>query len=810
MAYPHSLLMSFGAPLQAVGASVQKALAFMHEQATVRTLYKMSTLEPTNPNVNRYSSGTWTGTFTDPVNPSPPVPYTPVLILEPVNFPMDPAKQVDFRGTVDWPFLSMDGFAGFNGTAGTEWPNGGTRIGSFFIIGSVGGVTQFRCKVAPNGYWLQNLPPGFPAGDWEFQLATYATEADFTADANRILIGLPWKESERPGDIRQYYGFDYVMPQQMFVAVGINKTPPNVVITGTVENWAAQPGMTYAVLVTQEADVEYAWAIEPVTIGGPFTISRPLPIENKWKLRLVEMKNGATQRVIGGAWSSINNPGAPGFRQDMQVEYRSITNTIPPVADTIVPARTDYTWSVILIPPGTGQVRLVDNNTRRILGQYTMETGLLRSFNVPADKYVQNLVDGVYYEEFSDTAFLYDQGVALIGLIQMGHWDLAKKLLLSLVNSQNPDGSYPFAVNQAAVEQQTQDFIRNGAVAWVIYAMLIADQPQFRQHWYTSPKPAIDKGLAFLASYRNEMGLIDGGRGNPGDPAFVIPWWSCEHNLDAWWCFDLARRTYGGGSYASIADTIKLRLLDPEVGWSDAEGIFWQGGVVTPGEPIVTASWAAGVVTYTFARSTGILPSQPFTIGGTTQAGYNGNFTAITGSNGLTVKANMPVDPGPYIPTPGRPNGYLAGTPRSTSDGSYALDMHSWGGATLQQWGMVDRLQHAMDRAYAHYYVTDPDFGWSGFTTFVPEDGYPPTTVKSPWYEGSFGCVIALRYYDVARAMGLARTLVYAQMPDGGYYYVLKRDFVNGIENFPSLIGAAWNVLAYSGTGTPNKQLIWV
>ena len=42
-----------------------------------------------------------------------------------------------------------------------------------------------------------------------------------------------------------------------------------------------------------------------------------------------------------------------------------------------------------------------------------------------------------------------------------------------------------------------------------------------------------------------------------------------------------------------------------------------------------------------------------------------------------------------------------------------------------------------------------------------------------------------------------------AQNPDGSYPYALREDPINEIHTFPALIGAAWNVIAYSGRRRP-------
>ena len=60
------------------------------------------------------------------------------------------------------------------------------------------------------------------------------------------------------------------------------------------------------------------------------------------------------------------------------------------------------------------------------------------------------------------------------------------------------------------------------------------------------------------------------------------------------------------------------------------------------------------------------------------------------------------------------------------------------------------RRPASIARAWAYYYVTDAASGLSGFTTYIPLDGYPAGTVPTPWYEGGFGVALALRGSDGA------------------------------------------------------------
>jgi hypothetical protein len=702
----------------ALQASVDRARRFLVGQAATRTVYNSSSLVPDDAAVDRTSSGSWEGTYTLPTGRHS-LPYTPILIRGPLHFPIVSGRPATFQGTVDLPFISLEGPAGVRAVDGS-W-------GSFFVVGSVDGMKQFIARVIGNATFEGSVVSS-PKGSWSFQLISYANAADAMADVNRIAIGHPWLEAERPGDVRQYYAVDHTPRAPVFSDVVLRSVDGNATITGTLGAFTADRSFAYRILVTSESDVEYAWALEDAAPGA-FSITKPRAFGGKIKLRLVELDNGRGRRVVGQVWAEENAADRSAW-PDLRIEYRSMAANIPPSPTSTVPARLDGTWSVTLVPPGTGRVSLVDVDTKRVYGEYTMPSGLLRSFNVPAADAGQTTAE-IYYDAFNDTCFLYDQAVALIAFLQLGERDAARRLVDALLAVQNPDGSFPFANHQGIPFEHNAGFIRIGAVAWVCYALLLADQPEFRDWFAPGTAHAVRRCLDFLLTHRNALGLLNGGKGRyvgtALHPDFVVPWWSTEHNIDTWWCFQLAADLYGDARYRAIAEGIRAAL--ETAGWNEAKGIFWQGGTTTK-------------------------------------------------------EHNVP-------------------------DGQHALDVMSWGGIVLGKWGRPAVTAAAIARMFRLYYVTDEPTGLSGFTTFVPADGYPLGTVLTPWYEGSFGAVAAIRTLDPARANDLMARLVKAQNADGSYPYALRADPINEIHTFPSLIGAAWNVLAYAGLGSPHRQVLW-
>lgn len=583
--------------------SVDRSLGWLRAMMQPRRRFTSSTLTPDDAGLGRSDSGAWTGTWTRP----PPVSRarpTPVVLEGPLWFPIVAGMPADFTGRVDVPFCSMDGWAGRRDPA-TGFADGGRNWGSYFIVGAVDGRTQFVARIGADATWRATVARP-PAGSWSFQLVTYATSSDAAADRKRIPVGDPWLERERPGDVRDYRSIAYAAGRPQFTSVRLVLTDPYV-ISGRLEAFTAVAGRTYRILVTEETDAEYAWALEPVSAAGSFTIARSQPMRGKVRLRLVEQANGCSVRVVGQVWAE-ENAADPNAYPDLRIEYRAIGGAmVPPVPTGVQPAQRDFTWSVPLQPPAIGRVSLVDVNTKRVYGEYTMPSGLMRSYVVPPQAAGQN-ASGVYYDGFMDTCFLYDQAVALIGLLALGERAMASKLVEALLLAQNPDGSFPFASSQFALARD-DGFVRNGAIAWVCYALLLADQEPYRDWFAMRTAGAAKAALAFILSHANALGTVNGGKGRYVDgvldPDHVVPWWSTEHNIDTWWCLDLADRLYGSGDvdYRAAADRMRAALLTDGIGWDGTYGVFWQGGNVVDGvntpdgmRALDTHTWGAALL----------------------------------------------------------------------------------------------------------------------------------------------------------------------------------------------------------------------
>ena len=146
--------------------SVAQAIGFLKSMMAARTAYTASTLTPNDLGIDRHDTGQWAGTWTDPVDPHPGLPYTPILLSGPLWLPVVAGERVDFSGRVDVPFYSMDGWVGRRDMVNPSPPppyvtdpnslyaDGGTNWGRYFVVGSVDGVTQFIAPMAANATWF--------------------------------------------------------------------------------------------------------------------------------------------------------------------------------------------------------------------------------------------------------------------------------------------------------------------------------------------------------------------------------------------------------------------------------------------------------------------------------------------------------------------------------------------------------------------------------------------------------------------------------------------------------------------------------
>jgi hypothetical protein len=110
---------------------------------------------------------------------------------------------------------------------------------------------------------------------------------------------------------------------------------------------------------------------------------------------------------------------------------------------------------------------------------------------------------------------------------------------------------------------------------------------------------------------------------------------------------------YALGSNARIAVACDPALVDLDGGLITQQ-VSWDFGAqrlipyvaAYPANVITAATWAAGVVTLTTTTAHGVAVGDDFTVAGMTPNAYNGNFTAVAGTTGSTLKYALANDPG--------------------------------------------------------------------------------------------------------------------------------------------------------------------
>lgn len=109
-------------------------------------------------------------------------------------------------------------------------------------------------------------------------------------------------------------------------------------------------------------------------------------------------------------------------------------------------------------------------------------------------------------------------------------------------------------------------------------------------------------------------------------------------------------RLGSGARIAVAADPVLASLeggiITAQVSWDFAQQRLIPYVAAYNANVITNAVWAAGVVTLTTTSAHGLSVGSVFTISGFTPDGYNGTFTAITGTTGSTLKYALASDPG--------------------------------------------------------------------------------------------------------------------------------------------------------------------
>lgn len=95
--------------------------------------------------------------------------------------------------------------------------------------------------------------------------------------------------------------------------------------------------------------------------------------------------------------------------------------------------------------------------------------------------------------------------------------------------------------------------------------------------------------------------------------------------------------------------SLQTGSVQQNISWDFTNQQLCQGQAAFNANVLTAQSWAAtggGQVTFTTTSAHGVQVGSHFTISGSTPAGYNGDYVAITGTTGSTLVAAQPVNPG--------------------------------------------------------------------------------------------------------------------------------------------------------------------
>ena len=141
------------------------------------------------------------------------------------------------------------------------------------------------------------------------------------------------------------------------------------------------------------------------------------------------------------------------------------------------------------------------------------------------------------FARIAGRSYVYDNALYVLVRTFEGDEAAARKVLQTLVALQRPDGAWGFSFNIRGDGFYNVDYVRTGAVSWVVYA-LARYASRFGDRRFV---PAMKRGAAWLLGRRDpRSGLFLGGQGRwlPGgarfEPGYVADWASTEHNVDMW------------------------------------------------------------------------------------------------------------------------------------------------------------------------------------------------------------------------------------------------------------------------------------
>jgi hypothetical protein len=161
-----------------------------------------------------------------------------------------------------------------------------------------------------------------------------------------------------------------------------------------------------------------------------------------------------------------------------------------------------------------------------------------------------------------DVAYLYDQALAVSAFAFAGERQHARRILNALVNTQLPDGSWPFFSLFNGARESELSGRYAGAIAWVLLS-INSYHAAFASREYRS---TLEKGLAYLQGQMIPVGAARAVRFNPEDLPSTD--WdetrvtAVEHNIEALAAFQGYANAFSKRAYAEQIQQIGGYLND--------------------------------------------------------------------------------------------------------------------------------------------------------------------------------------------------------------------------------------------------------
>lgn len=211
------------------------------------------------------------------------------------------------------------------------------------------------------------------------------------------------------------------------------------------------------------------------------------------------------------------------------------------------------------------------------------------------------------FERMANRSYVYDNALYVLVRTYEGEEEAARRVLQTLAALQRPDGAWGFSFNIRGDGFYNVDYLRTGAIAWVVYAMARYTR-RFGDRRFVG---AMRRGARWLVAQRDPVtGLFRGGSGRwvPGTGAFeasyVTDWASTEHNVDVWFTLRALAQTDRRGGWQAMVQPDGLGKAMQDVLFMANAGRYARG-LQPEGLDTISALDASGTWTSIFELGRG-------------------------------------------------------------------------------------------------------------------------------------------------------------------------------------------------------------